>query len=354
MLTGKGRILIVVILAVFLYPVIAWAFSEVTPFSLFGFHSIDGMMPEGRFVISVGKEEQWHEVGSLSFNRFFREREIDLSKYITGDEETRVRLVQKGGGAAHIDSIFLGGKPPVEVKGAGDDKALRKLSRKDFDVIDAFQKEMELSFPGGSNGILRLTARVEGTRISEIPFQFPVENLCAQMSEKSVFYPYHMVNTPGDQAFFKEYSVPGSGHPSGFTYGWVWNDGRNLYVKIDFTPDNTMDGDKDYAKVYVRTEGQVKEFKVSESETRWGKPDFQYTDKVAYEHKVYDFKIPLKEIGIKDPGTEKELLLAFSAYGTAAVRVTPVPTLNEWGMSFSIILFGAGSLYFLRRKRNAG
>jgi len=36
----------------------------------------------------------------------------------------------------------------------------------------------------------------------------------------------------------------GSGHPSSYTYGWVTNDDKALHVKLEFTPDNTMDGDK--------------------------------------------------------------------------------------------------------------
>ncbi|MBW2624308.1 MAG: hypothetical protein JRD68_15475, partial [Deltaproteobacteria bacterium] len=84
----------------------------------------------------------------------------------------------------------------------------------------------------------------------------------------------------------------------------------------DFTGDNTRDGNKDYAKVYVKTEAGLKEFKISEDETRWGTPSFTYTDKVAYQHKVYNFKIPLKELGVTKDKKIKDLELAFAAYGT--------------------------------------
>jgi hypothetical protein len=116
---------------------------------------------------------------------------------------------------------------------------------------------------------------------------------------------------------FKEFCVTGSGHPSGFTYGWVSNDNENLYVKIEFTPDNTMDGDRDYAKVYVKVDGNIKEFKVSEADERWGKAEFRYSDKTAYQHKVYDFQIPLIDIGLAALEEEQRLDLAFAAYGTA-------------------------------------
>ena len=204
-------------------------------------------------------------------------------------------------------------------------------------MIDAFGQDLELLFPPAEDRVLSLTARVEGERISETPFQFPSENLYKPMSGKSHFYPYKPVGVKleEDSPFFKEYSLTGTGHPSGYTYGWVWNDDHHLYVKIDFTPDNTMDGDKDYAKVYVKAEGKIREFKVSELETRWGHPEFAYTDKVSYEHKVYGFKIPLRELGVSVERTGQELLLAFSAYGTAGPpAVSFSPSQNSYVVPF--------------------
>jgi hypothetical protein len=290
----------------------------------------------GKYFVYVVKDKYFMEAGSLSFDKYFRSTEMNLSDYISGDKSVKIRLVQKGGGAAHIDAVLLGGRPPVEVKGIEDVLALKKVSEKDFDVVDAFGKSIELVFPsGGIDKVLSLTARVEGARISETPFQFPRENLFKEMTGDSEFYRYRLMAgdlpaTTGrrgmsENPFFKEYSVTGSGHPSGFTYGWVRNDGQNLYVTIDFTPDDTMDGDKDYARVYVKTERGIRDFKVSVPETKWGRPDFTYTDKVAYQHKVYDFAIPLMEIGVEDANRQKELLLAFAAYGTAT-PLTPTPT----------------------------
>ena len=71
---------------------------------------------------------------------------------------------------------------------------------------------------------------------------------------------------------------------------------------MDFTPDNTMDGVKDYAKVYAKTAEGLKEFKVSVPETGWGSPGFAYTNKASYQHKVYEFKIPFSQLGITGGG----------------------------------------------------
>jgi uncharacterized repeat protein (TIGR01451 family) len=288
--------------------------------------------PNGEFIISVFKDGEWQDAGKLSFNQFFRQREIDLSRSVSVDEVIRVRLVQSGGGAAHIDSVLLGGLPAHEIKGAKEADALDRISRNNYDVIEVFSKSIELSFPATErNRVLNLTARVESTEIGKTPFQFPLVNLHKKMDEEATFYTYRLNSSKEDpkadlrdaKPFFKKYSRTGSGHPSGYTYGWVRNDDKNLYVTIDFTPDNTMDGEKDYAKVYAKTKAGLKEFRVSVPEEKWGRPLFTYTDKVEYQHKLYEFIIPLKETGIENYEEEHELLLAFAAYGTAV----PAPSL---------------------------
>lgn len=48
-----------------------------------------------------------------------------------------------------------------------------------------------------------------------------------------------------------------------------------------------MDGNKDYARVYVNTPSGLREFQVSVPEQRWGKPGFIYTPRAGYQHKAY-------------------------------------------------------------------
>jgi len=308
---------LLVMVAILLLAASAVAVSQATQYNPLGVKSAGNMIPNGEYEIYVLTEGKWQQAGKIAFDKFFRERELDLSSYLTDSKEVKVKLVQKGGGAAHIDSVLLGGISPVAVEGIQN--GLKKLSNKDFDVADAFGKEILIRFPEGKSkdSALKLTARVESTVISKTPFQFPTDNLYRKMDTNSQFYNYKINAQNTLSTIFKEYSFTGSGHPSGFTYGWARDDNKNLYVKIDFTPDNTMDGDKDYAKVYVKTKAGLREFKVSEPETKWGNPDFTYTDKVSYQHKVYAFTIPLKELDIEDTGKEKEVKLAFAAYGTA-------------------------------------
>ncbi|MFZ5643047.1 MAG: immunoglobulin-like domain-containing protein [Bacillota bacterium] len=285
--------------------------------------------PNGEYDVFVLRGDSWVKSGSLSFDRFLREKVIDLGGLTAQSEQVKIRIVQNGGGAAHIDSVFLENNPPSCVNGQqGED--FRKLLKRDYDVINVDNTDIEVEFPGGIKGRrLSVTARIEGFLVNQTPFQFPVGNLYKEISEESLFYTYRLDSQRGSvdpdgsigevsfrEPFFKEYVRPWSGHPPGNIYGWVMNDDSNLYVTLDVTGDNTLDGDKDYAKVYVKTAGGLREFKVSVPETSWGRSFFTYTENVGYQHKVYEFSIPLAELGVSSGEDIVELPLAFSAYGT--------------------------------------
>lgn len=283
----------------------------------------------GDLVVYVMKDNIWQEQGSIPFDRFLSKKELKLTD-LPNTDEVKIRIVQKQGGSAHLDSAFLGGENPIKV--AGEDIYLRKLSKQDLDVITLEKSGIEITFPQGQKDrTLEICARIEGVVISKTPFLFPVQSGKWVINENSSFYSYKLnsdnetpklneiLNTlSAEEPFFKQICLPGSGHPQGLVYGWAMNDNENLYVAIDATIDNTMDGEKDYAKVFVKTLDGIKEFKLSVPETKWGKPSFIYTDKVEYQHKVYEFVIPLGELGISDLSEAQDLPLAFEIYGTAS------------------------------------
>jgi len=272
----------------------------------------------GVFHLYVQKDGRWEDAGQISFDKYFRQKTLDITAHAGSGKTVKLRLEKEGGGMAHIDSLLLNTKAPLST--SGTDADIKKFTKDDFDVADASGKGVEFEFSTAEGkAIVSLTARIEETVISKTPFQYPAENLYKEMGQNSKFYTYNIEKDGHsiERQIFKEYSLSGSGHPSGYTYGRVSNDKENLYVTLDFTPDNTMDGDKDYGKVYVKAGGLLREFKVTASEERWGKAHFTYTDNVTYEHKLYKFQIPWKEIGIKETDA-KEVQVAFSAYGTAA------------------------------------
>lgn len=305
-----------------------------TPSSLPSYQAVNGenKSVNGEYIVSVLVNGRWEEAGGLGYNMFLEEKNLDLSGYLADNSPAAVKLIQEGGEAAHLDSVILGGEAPESVN-FNDESLLGKLSKEDLDLTNVSPEGIELVFPANrSSDILSVVGRIEGEKISQEPFKFPSSNTYKKIDMGSEFYTYELNSVSKDitidgnleeieglAPFFKEHVVPGTGHPEGYIYGWVMNTDEALNVVLDVTPDNTMDGDKDYAKVYVKTGTGVREFKVSVPETTWGEPEFTYTDKVGYQHKVYEFKIPFGELGI---GIGDSLQLAFSAYGTMA---PPIP-----------------------------
>jgi uncharacterized delta-60 repeat protein len=292
----------------------------------------------GFLVIFLYQQGQWQPLETLTYDKILSEQHIDLSSYFSSETQVTLRIQHIGKTAAHIDAALLDGVAPQMVYGAEEDTtlALHKLSKVDYDLINARAKTLTLVYAKlkGQSAVFSLTARIEPDEISQIPFQYPLANLFQEMTTNSYFYTYHWDDHPGSLTidgnlndeglgtpFFKEFNKTGSGHPDGYTYGWIFNDNQNLYVAIDFTSDNTIDGNKDYAKVFVNISSGLKEFKVSVPDYEWGKPGFIYTPWVTYQHKVYEFIIPLKELGITEIVKGEPLSLAFAAYGTA----TPLP-----------------------------
>jgi hypothetical protein len=295
----------------------------------------------GEFIVQVSENRQWREVARLPMNKWSREQSVAIRRIENEEGTLRVKIKQNGGGGAYLDSVLLDGTGPWEIQGSPDPLAMKKISQKDFDLLDAGGREIDLTFySDGQEGLLRLTGRIEALEISRTPLQFPLVNLHQPLTVRSQFlsYPLRSQEQPPSSAnvfdwlstaepFHQAYSPTGSGHPAGVTFFWVRHDADHLYVAVDFTSDNTRDGDQDYAKVYIRNETVLQEFKVSEGENRWGKTAFTYTDKVPYQHKTYEFKIPLQEIGRTDGREAKELQLAFAAYGTVSAPGDYTPAL---------------------------
>jgi methionine-rich copper-binding protein CopC len=282
--------------------------------------------PEGEVDVYVNGGEKWIAAGSFYFDEFPREAALVLPA--GAESPVRLQLIRTGGGVAHLDAVLLDGAEPEWC--SAEEISLIKLALRDNDLVNFPAEGLEIGFPAGGYGsVFKITARIEPEVTSPIPFHFPVENTYYPVTEASSFYHYQMndiVRAPGPdgmadlitglELLFQEFIVPGSGHPAGYVYGWVYNDNQNLYAALDFTCDNTVDGEKDYAKLYVQTPQGIKEFKVTAATEEWGKARFIYTEKAEYQHKFYEFSIPLAELGVVS-GSRQIIPVAFAAYGTA-------------------------------------
>jgi hypothetical protein len=70
----------------------------------------------GKIFVYIFKDNFWQPAGSLSFDKYLRQKELNLDNFPT-DSRLKVKLVKKGGGSAHLDAVFLGEAAPLKVNG---------------------------------------------------------------------------------------------------------------------------------------------------------------------------------------------------------------------------------------------
>ncbi len=176
-------------------------------------------------VVSVFYQGEWLEIGALPYDKYLTKQHLDLPPVIESGP-VLVRVEHTGRTAAHIDTILLGHQHPDTVEGTSEaiPLALKKLARRDYDVIDVEGKLLTFTFNLAAEAApltLSLVARIEPEVISTIPFQFPKANYYQTMSPTSAFYTYRWDSSPGrltvdghindeqlGQPFMREWSHP--------------------------------------------------------------------------------------------------------------------------------------------------
>ena len=289
----------------------------------------------GAIDVSVNEEGNgWRVVSTLRFGKAVTSKVVKLGQPTRLGSVFHLKVTHRGSTAAHLDAVTIGDAAAGAVEGASESAELArlKLAAKDDDLIDIANRSVILTFDAAKAQSVTIAARIEPPRISQVPFSFPVENLGRTMASGARFYRYRVGARPGrltvdgaikdeqlGEPLFVATSRPGTGHPVGQVYAWVKDDRETLYVAFDFLSDNTLDGEKDYATLHVNAGGTVRAYRVSVSSQRYGKSGFGYTPRATYQHKTYEFAVPLAELG-KNP---RDLGLAFWAYGTAAPDLGP-------------------------------
>lgn len=322
---GKSRSLI---LAVF------WCFLCGSP-GLCGDNASESTDPGRRdFEVARLDGAEWQVLGHLTFGVRLEQQRLNLDGDLSGDA-IFIRIRHLGTTGCHLDSIDLGGRAPCGIQGVTLDPsvALNKVSADDLDVIDMRGASVVFEFDDVSSAdSLDLTARVEPKVLSKLPLRFPTQNVFCQLSNPQTFFSYQLNSRPGSlridgelidedlgRPFFDVFSRILSGHPDDRTLGWVCNDETHLYLALDVIPDNTLDDGADYGHVIVKSGDRMQAFRVTTEQTRWGRTGFTTTDFAAYQHKTYEFAIPLDAAGFVPDAEAQSIELAFAVYGTVAI-----------------------------------
>lgn len=290
-----------------------------------GLGDIRRIQPYGHYRVSVQRDGRWQEAARLPADAYLRTQEVTLERaHPGGNAPLRVRIDTIGGTNAHLDSVRLNGKPPVDSGWAPPGK----LAQVDNDLQRVLGKPLELTFaaPEGDAPLrLALTGRMQGANMRRIPLSFPVSNLKRGVTPSSDFYSYTLGASPGrivvdgvleelGEPFFVVEQSVSPGYPRSPSYAWVRNDDAFLYLALDFTTDVTQDASDDYATVYADSGQGVKAFRVTPHDTRWGRAAYVYTAQVPWQHTLYEVAIPLAELGVSAAeASGTTLRLAFDA-----------------------------------------
>jgi hypothetical protein len=330
-----GILILVLVLAVTL-------FAGKTPSA-----PVDSDNNKGSFFVSVLKDGGWQLQGKLSYSDY-ETLQIPLNNDAS---QLKVRLVQKGHDSAYIDYVTAqkNGLAILPVSAVDiDDNAdiLTKILSPDYDVCNGWRRTIEVAWDSApENAVLVMRAMEEDLGEGHgAPMYYPWPYEHRSLS-------YLLVDDGGItiDGLLKEYTEPDfyvfwqpySPHPDGYTFGWIHCDNDYLYAAVEVTGDNTADAG-DWGALYIVVDGRQKEFRISDDQT-WGVRGFQYTSAVLYEHRIYEFKIPLSEI---DAVVGDEIQYIFGAYGTFASAPLTFDTIpaNTGSIVFDGANYGDGNV----------
>jgi parallel beta-helix repeat protein len=299
---------------------------------------------EDSFDILVFENGNWQLEGELSFSDY---ETLQLPLDNNAGQLT-IRLVQHGHDAAYVDYVALRRDsatylPTGAVNVNSNINVLNKIISPEYDVCDAWDSTLEIAWDDvPANGTLVMRAMQEDLGVAHGgPLYHPNIHRGEALS-------YTLVNDGGitvdgvlEETTEPDFSVfwqPDSPHPDGYTYGWLHCDQDYLYAAAEVTADNTPD-EEDWGALYVMVNGELKEFRISCDDSQWGANGFQYTSSVTYEHRIYEFRLPLSEINIH---IGDEIDYGFGCYGTVAIRPDEVWVDDSWSGQADVNLFDPG------------
>ena len=244
----------------------------------------------------------WHSAGTGHFPPMPPPDMYATKKFTLPEGTTKVRLTHANTDTAHIDAALLDGAAPARVtdESTGAELPAAKLAAADYDVIDGAKRTIEIEWE--SPGTMLTVVAVEED-LGGLPFAWPESGL-----------DYYTV---GGSKEFVYYAVPTSAHPSSNIYASFTTKSDALRLDLDVTMDNTYDYDGDWAELRAFTREDMRSFRLNNTDSTWGAASFGYTDKVSWQHKIYNFTIPLSEIPARE-GEEIRFQLGY--YGTGSLQ----------------------------------
>ncbi len=239
----------------------------------------------------------WQTVGQMHF----LDRYSDQTLHVPAGT-ARIRLTQSGTDTAHIDLALLDGAAPASANDLthGITHPAAKLAERDNDIIDADNRTTEFVWaaPGSTFRMVAVEANNGGA-----PINWPSGGT----------YSYTLA---APQSFTSLWE-PMTAHPRGPVELDFSTTASDLTARLDMSADNTLDPGGDWAELRIVVgNNAARAFRVTNDNATWGTSSYEYTPLVSWQHKTYNFTIPLSELNAS-PGDEIRWQLGY--YGTSAV-----------------------------------
>jgi uncharacterized repeat protein (TIGR01451 family) len=307
-----------------------------------------GAADPGSFSIWIQTEGDWQSLGRLDFSNY-ETREVALGNK---SGAVQLKISQQGHNAAAVDYLALSQgsltyAPLSALNLNSGVDVLVKVLAPEYDVCDAWNSTLLVAWDKApANARLVMRAMQEDTGEGHGgPFYYPFIQAGKTLS-------YSLRNDGGitvdgilaesGQPNFSVFWQPDSPHPAGYTCGWLHDDGEYLYAAVEVTSDNTAD-QADWGSLFVNVKGKPREFRITSHDSQWGVRGFQYTSSVAYQHSIYEFKIPLSELNASSGDT---LAYGIGCYGTVAnnidVRFKIVPPVAGSSITYAATTYHDG------------
>ncbi len=225
-------------------------------------------------------------------------KDIEGKKWKVDLEEGRADFLirQKNGlhssldyAVIHVDKSTIW---PMKAVQDGKD-VIPKVGGLDNNVLDIHYNPVEVSFylPKGKEYYLEVYAN-EYEEV-ELPLRSPKRSFAeAQVFEGTMDVDGILdedlgpINNP-------VWWILANGRPQGYAYSWFRTDGAHLYAAIE-TPDNTNIGNEQISLIVEVPKFGFEKYTITKHNNIHGKSGFQYTDNIFWEHKIYEFKIPIR------------------------------------------------------------
>ena len=260
------------------------------------------------FQISQSINGNWKKLYSQSFGVKYETKSFELTPQ---NGQVKVQINQTTLPFADIEFVHLNAcgvdiNPEYAKYVSTGVSVLSDISADDNNVIVNHEKPIEIlwNIPSGCSGTATMTMKANEYTSSEAnAVRFPYDGVNDQSynfrNNKSIKVDGTLSQVDGlVKPTYSALWHSNTGHPDGYTYIYMNDDAKNVYLSYDITGDNTNEHGPDWLKIIALNtkDGKQKTYKINDDPSQYGQCGFGLTSKVSYKHETCDVEIPKSDL----------------------------------------------------------